>query len=104
MEQQSTQSQLLIGGKRKRREIWQRNKAECRKGKKEDIKVERAERKKSSCKEKDEKRSKRRKKKEQREEGEYSRLVFQLITTEDPGAAIRHIFFTNDFFFITNIN
>lgn len=36
-------------------------------------------------------------------EGEYSRLVFQLITTEGPGAAVRHIFFAI-FFFITNIN
>lgn len=33
------------------------------------------------------------------EGGEYSRLVFQLITTEGPGAAVRHIFFTNDFFY-----
>lgn len=44
---------------------------------------------------------------ERREEGKCSRLVFQLITTEGPGAAVRHIFFTNDFFlffFITNIN
>lgn len=33
------------------------------------------------------------------------RLVFHLITSEGPAAAIRHIFFTDDFFFfITNIN
>lgn len=37
---------------------------------------------------------------ERREEGEYSRLVFQLITTEGPGAAVRHIFFTVFFFFL----
>lgn len=37
--------------------------------------------------------------KETREEGECSRLVFQLITTEGPGAAVRHIFFTNNFFY-----
>lgn len=40
-----------------------------------------------------------RSKKERRESEEYSRLVFQLITTEGPGAAVRHIFFTNDFFY-----
>lgn len=36
---------------------------------------------------------------ERREEGEYSRLVFQLITTEGPGAAVRHIFFTIFFYY-----
>lgn len=41
-------------------------------------------------------------KRKRREKGEYSRLVFQLITTKGPGAAVRHIFFT--IFFITNIN
>lgn len=37
---------------------------------------------------------------ERREEGKCSRLVFQLITTEGPGAAVRNIFFTNDFFYL----
>lgn len=59
-----------------------------------DVKVEKTEREKSGCKEG-----------ERREERGYSSLVFQLITTESPAAAVRHIsptvFF---FFFITNIN
>lgn len=47
----------------------------------------------------------RREKSRRREGGEYSRLVFHLITTEGPRAAVRHIFFSPFlFFFITNIN
>lgn len=64
---------------------------------KKDIKVERAERENQAARRRRGK--SKRSKMERREEGEYSRLVFQLITTEGPGAAVRHIFFTNLFFF-----
>ena len=69
-----------------------------KKEREKDIKVEIAEREKSSCKGTQGKKVRR----ERRKEGAYSRLVFQLITTEGPGAAVRHIFFT--IFFITNTN
>lgn len=39
-------------------------------------------------------RKSKRSRRERREERAYSSLVFQLITTEGPGAAVRHIFFT----------
>lgn len=61
-----------------------------------DMKVERAERESQAG------RKSKRSRRERREERVYSSLMFQLITTEGPGAAVRHIFFT--IFFITNIN
>lgn len=95
--QQSAQLQLLIGGRtevKDRKGGWvkkKKNMGGCRIRRKKDIKVKRAEREKSSCKGKEGKKCE---EMEGEEERAYSGPVFQLITTEGPGAAVRHIFFT----------